>query len=316
MLIYCIVVTYNGMNWIAKCMESLINSSIPLKILIIDNGSVDGTHEFISTHYPDVEVINNGQNLGFAKANNIGIKYILNKGADYLFLLNQDARIEKNTIEELIHVFDARTDAGVVSPIHLNGNNTGLDKGFANYISSDNTPNIVSDLYMGKIQPFYETNFVNAAAWLMNRNCIETVGGFDTSLFYHCGEDNNFCQRVLYHNLKIFICTTTSIFHDREVHDKDFLSSDGKQDQTLYQKVYFADLSLDDSVVEGEIKSQCYRFRRKTVKYFLLFKVRKLRMLYRERKVESKLFSKIMISRKINKIGRMVWINASDIINS
>ena len=72
--IYLIIVTYNAMKWAEKCFSSLRKSSVPVHTMVVDNGSTDGTQEFNKTHFPEVEFIQSAENLGFGKANNLGIE--------------------------------------------------------------------------------------------------------------------------------------------------------------------------------------------------------------------------------------------------
>ena len=85
MKVISIIITYNGSKWVEKCFGSLVKSTHPLKIIAVDNASDDGTPEIIHTKYPEVEVINSEQNLGFGKANNIGLRKALEERADYAF---------------------------------------------------------------------------------------------------------------------------------------------------------------------------------------------------------------------------------------
>ena len=78
----------------------------------------------------------------------------------------------------------------------------------------------VSDGYCKCMKPYYDASFIMAAAWMLSRKCIETVGGFDTLLFSHYEEDVNYCQRVLYHQLRITVNTKCTICHDREKRDQ------------------------------------------------------------------------------------------------
>ena len=180
MKISSIIVTFNASRWIDKCFGSLLNSSVPLHIIVIDNGSTDGTPDILRNNYPLTEIIETGQNLGFSKVNNIGLKIILSKNFDFVFLLNQDAWIEKNTIRKLLDIFINYPDVGIVSPMHLNGTCTGFDYLFSGYLSPKNSPEIIYDLYLNRLKECYKTNFVNAAAWLISTKCIEKVGVFDT----------------------------------------------------------------------------------------------------------------------------------------
>ena len=216
--IFSIIVIYNGMkkNWIQKCFNSIFASSIAIKIIAIDNSSTDESVIFIKENYPQVKLFIAKTNLGFAKANNIGIKYALENNADYFFLLNQDAWVEFDTIEKLVNIAEIESKFGLFIPIHLNSDKSAFEENFLRYFyTNSSTKNAYEYLYLKKEEPnFYETNFVNAAAWLLTKKCIETVGGFDTIMFRHYGEDNNYCHRILYHNLKIAIVPAATICHD------------------------------------------------------------------------------------------------------
>jgi GT2 family glycosyltransferase len=307
-MIVSIIVAHNGIQWYEKCFSSLLNSTIQNEIIVIDNSSNDDTVKFIKEKYPEIQLIVNDENLGFAKANNIGIEYALRKGADFIFLLNQDAWVEQDTLSTLADVFLSVPDAGIVSPIHLNGSNTGLDLGFVDYISRHNTPDFISDLYIGKLNSWYKTNFINAAAWLLSRNCIEKVGGFDTSLFFHYGEDDNYCQRVCYHNFGIYISTIAKIYHDREVRMRGSENSE-KQQPLLYRKVQLANILEDDKKIDSEISAIKYRFKLKIILNLLRFRFDEIQKLKTDLQDNIQLFPMIKRSRKANKHGNMIWLN-------
>lgn len=206
------------MQWIERTLISIRNLNEKYETIVIDNNSKDDTLQFIENTFPEVILLKEKENHGFGKANNIGINKAINDGADNVFLLNQDAYLEPDTIEKLVKVLDMNQRIGVASPIHLNGKGSSLDKLFSFYVAPKlvNTPCLfMSDLYVNTIKPYYEINFVNAAAWLIRKECIEKVGLFD-SLFYHYGEDVNYCQRVKYHHLSLAIVPESKIYHDRE----------------------------------------------------------------------------------------------------
>ncbi len=216
--IYTVIVTYNGLknNWIKKCIDSLENSEIPLPIIVVDNNSADGTVRFIKENYPGVILLESAENLGFGKANNIGIKKAIENNADYFFLLNQDAYIQPDTVKILYNAMEKEPEYGIVSPMHMNGSGTKLDFNFSNYIGPRHCKELCSDFVTNTIQNrIYESQFINAAAWLISRKCIETVGGF-SPVFYHYGEDVNYIHRLQYKNFRIGVQPAAFIFHDRE----------------------------------------------------------------------------------------------------
>ena len=215
--VFVVVVTYNGEKWVDYCFGSLSKSTIPIETVVVDNGSDDDTVEKIKTQYPDVTVIEAGSNLGFGKGNNRGMEYALSNGADYLFLLNQDAKIEPETIEKLVQKQSNNPIIGVLSPIHLNGDGSALDFKFAKFHMPPNKcKGLISDLYLNNdTDKVYEATTLNAAAWLISRKCLKKVGGFHP-LFDHYGEDDYFLQRLFYSGFKAGIYPETVIYHDRD----------------------------------------------------------------------------------------------------
>jgi len=200
-----VIVTFNGENWIEKNINSILTSDYPISILVIDNKSTDNTLAILS-QFPAVEIIKSQHNLGFGKANNIGIQYAFKNKSDAVFLLNQDTRIFKNTISSLVAVLKQNTNLGIISPMHFSGDNETLDANFKTYLKSGikNSNNTI-------VVPF-----VNAAAWLVSKECFEKVGFFEP-IFNHYGEDRNYCNRVIYHGFDIGIDEKSKIIHDRAI---------------------------------------------------------------------------------------------------
>lgn len=213
--VYCIIVTYNAMKWIDKCLGSIKRSTIPIKVVIIDNCSKDETIEYLKMSYPEVHIIVNEQNRGFGQANNQGIEWAYKEGGTHFFLLNQDAWIHDDTIEKLIYVQD-KFNIALVSPIHLNGIGDKYDYNFYRKIIVDeDNRDYVSDLMLGKVKGYYPVFKINAAAWMISRRTVERIGGFDP-VYFHYGEDGNYCQRIKYHNGQVVFVPDAYIHHDRE----------------------------------------------------------------------------------------------------
>jgi GT2 family glycosyltransferase len=211
--IFVIVITYNAEKWIDKCFSSLTDCSIPMHLLAIDNASTDNTVTLIKEKFTQVKIIETGSNLGFGKANNIGLRKALDENADYVFLLNQDAWVERDTIEKLVIVAESEKSYGVISPFHLLPEQKKMEWYFSTYIAPEKCKDLVSDIYFGATKSVYPLEFVNAAAWLISRECLQEVGGFDP-LFPHYGEDEDYCYRVWYKNLKVGVSPEAIIYHD------------------------------------------------------------------------------------------------------
>jgi len=213
MNIHVIISTYNGARWIEKCLKSVFASSIPVKVKLIDNASSDNTLEIISKQFPEVDVTPNYKNIGFGRANNILLRKALNDGADYVFLMNQDAWVDENTIDGLVQIHRQHAEFGIISPTHLNGSGTAFDTLFGIYCRR--SPGFFSDLYLQSVKDLYPINFVNGAFWLISRECLLKTGLFDP-IFPLYGEDLDFVTRARIKGFEIGVAPAYRGFHDRD----------------------------------------------------------------------------------------------------
>ena len=215
--IHIIIVTYNAMKWAERCFNSLRKSSVPVKCFVIDNGSTDGTQEYIKTHFPEVDFTQSESNLGFGKANNIGIEEAYKNGADFFYLMNQDAWLYENSIEKMLEIYNSypnKDEIGIISPIHIDGSEKYLDIFLDQYIAKNyEKTRMISDLYFQTLKPYYEIHFVNAAHWLLPKRTIETIGGFNP-YFFHYGEDDEYTNRIHFHKKKVLLVPGSKVVHD------------------------------------------------------------------------------------------------------
>jgi len=247
-----IIVTYNGISWLSTCLDSC--GTIP--VIVVDNNSSDNTVAFIKENYPKVTLIEATENKGFGAANNIGIAKALEIGAEYFFLLNQDAYLQPNTISRLIECHKENTSFGILSPIHLNGDWSKLDYNFSKYIT-ENKQFQYDSIKLKYNQNCYEFSFINAAGWLLSKEAIDTIGGFDP-LFFHYAEDNNYCQRLLFHGLKIGVVPDVFLAHDREYKTNTAKPDTHKKLQLEERKIK---VSLAD--INKDLNSQLQAFKKK-----------------------------------------------------
>ncbi len=275
--VFFIIVSYNGMSWLPKTLASIPGKH---KTLLIDNNSTDYSVKYTQENYPEAKILLQQNNLGFGQANNMGISYALGNGADYVFLLNQDAYLEDGSLEKLIEVSKKNPQYGVLSPIHLNGEGDKLDEQFSYYLSYKKNQFFYSDFVLNRPKKeVYEVPFVNAAGWLISKKCLNIVGGFDP-IFFHYGEDDNYCQRLKYHNFKMGVVPNCFLRHDREFR-KHISFQKGESDylrrkEILYKREYadpnrpnFSDLNriistskraIFKSLLKLDIKELRYRY--------------------------------------------------------
>ncbi|WP_143961601.1 glycosyltransferase family 2 protein [Litoribacter populi] len=306
--ILCIIISYNGEDYIEKCINSLYLSSINPDIICVDNNSFDSTVSKIKINFPNVKVFVNNQNQGFGQANNIGLSYTLENNYDFAFLLNQDAWVELDTIEKLVKNSLERPEFGILSPIHLNGRGDNIDFHFSNYVNEIRCKGLISDFILERPRKeVYELPFVNAAAWLITKTCIQQIGGFDP-LFFHYGEDDNYCQRAIFHGFKIGIIPEVKIFHDRN--------------QDYVYTYLFHDLKNFDRVVKPKLadinKDFYFEFRKqkRELDSFIFYsiidlKIRRAIKLFKFRSHLMKMKKKIKRSIEINKKIGTNYLNES-----
>jgi GT2 family glycosyltransferase len=212
-----VVVTYNGMAWIEACLRSLLSSCHPTRIIVVDNASSDDTVHFITDHFPGLTLLRSSHNLGFGQANNLGIRLAMDQGARFVFLLNQDARVEADTIGLLVETLESHAGCGIVSPLQFDGKGKDLDLYFRRYL--DQSGVFLPDPMTPETRPpdtrVMATRYVNAAAWMITLDCLRQTGGFDP-IFFHYGEDVNYARRVIHAGYTILVDGQAAVFHDRE----------------------------------------------------------------------------------------------------
>lgn len=258
--IYVIIVTYNAMKWAEKCFRSLIQSSVPVNCIVIDNGSSDGTQEYIKKNFPEVDFIQSEKNLGFGKANNIGIEKAYKEGADFFYLMNQDAWLYPDSLGKLLTVYNDyqnKDEVGIISPMHINGTEKQLDIFLDKYIAINfEKTRLISDLYFQNLKPFYEVKFINAAHWFIPRHTIETVGGFNP-YFFHYGEDVEYANRIHFHKKKVLLVPESKVVHD------------GKQSLSKVDYNKYADLSVETNIINPNLPN-AFQLEKKALKQSMI----------------------------------------------
>lgn len=202
-----VIVTWNGKRYALECLEALhrYESAISPEIIVVDNGSSDGTPAAIRERFPDVRVIENEANFGFAKANNIGMAVSRGK---YVCLVNSDVVIPPGCFEKMIEFMDANSDVGLLGPRMLSPTG-GIGASVMRLPTVWNTlccalglHRIASEskLLGGFEMAGYPYNTIDDVEvltgwfWMIPRAALQQVGGLDERFFMY-GEDIDWCQR-------------------------------------------------------------------------------------------------------------------------
>lgn len=120
-----VVVTWNSREVVGKALESLYQQTYPIsQVVVVDNASADQTGAFVENRFPSVNIVRLKENVGFARANNIGIRHL--KGVHWILLLNPDAFLEPDWLEILLHFATTRPEAGSLAGIILRQQNSSV----------------------------------------------------------------------------------------------------------------------------------------------------------------------------------------------
>ncbi|MBQ4394853.1 MAG: glycosyltransferase family 2 protein [Paludibacteraceae bacterium] len=287
--VFVIIVTYQGKQWYDHCFTSLSKSTLPVQVVVVDNTPGNEDAVYIKSHYPEIHLIKPEENLGFGRANNLGMHYALDHGCDYVFLLNQDAWIESDSIERLVAIAEKHPEFGILSPMQMT-----KEKDHLNILVDDGKQNyeLLSDAYCGNLKEYYLVKYVNAAAWLLPRNTLEIVGGFDP-IFKHYEEDDDYLNRAIYHKLGIAFCPKIQVVHDHTTLRNPF-------EQTVSRHQQFLLLDHVDINKPEHIHSHMRYLLRKTMVSALRLKMKDCRAYYADYKYLRKMRSAILNSRKQN----------------
>lgn len=302
--IFVIIVTYKGHKWYECCFTSLRNSNFPVQTIVVDNASNDGTVEYIREYFPEIHLIESEENLGFGRANNIGMRYALDNGCDYVFLLNQDAWVEPDTLTELVRIAEKYPEYGILSPIHLNADKSSIEAHLLSYIANDKItdPTFVQDLYFNTMKEVYTSKYINAAGWLLPKNTLNTIGGFDP-IFYHYEEDDDYLNRVLYHGLKVGIVPAARMVHDHHAGNSILSNEQLTIRRQQYLLVRFTNLNSQESYT----KYQLYQVR-KVIGCFVRGRWQQLQMWWQDFRYLCKMKNRIIFSRDQNILKQNTWL--------
>lgn len=225
--ILVVIVTYNGMRWLQRCLDSVRSASVKADVFVCDNGSDDGSADFIESHYPEAILVRNGNNTGFARANDLGMRYAIEKGYGFVYLLNQDAWVLPDTFERLVDAFGTGR-WGIVSPMQMRPDLTTPDRRFRRHYHGT----------MERVDVVQPVRFVMAAHWMISADCIKQVGLFSPA-FRHYGEDNNYCDRVRFHGFGIGVLPSAVAVHDRQERKR-------TKPQRIYLNCQYSKVRLSD----------------------------------------------------------------------
>lgn len=208
--VYVVVLNWNGWPDTLKCLNSLEMLDYPnYRVVVVDNGSSDDSVDRIKTAFPNVELIEAGRNLGFAAGNNLGIRFALERGVDYVWLLNNDTKVCPHALTAMVEVAESDPKIGAVGSVLYY-----MDK-----------PERVQAWGGGWVNPWLgisrhflapvsseRIHYITGASLLIRRSVLEEVGLLDEGFFMYW-EDTDFGLRLRKRGYELSVSPNSVVFH-------------------------------------------------------------------------------------------------------
>lgn len=216
-----ILVNYNGADCIIDCLRSIIVQiqSISYEIIVVDNASTDGSPHLIAENFTQVHLLKLSKNVGFGAGNNRGVSIAQGK---YLFFLNPDTYLTENLLPSLIQILETQLHVGIVAPrlIYPDGSLQLSTAWAIGLIGEFKSQQRLKHYQQGRDraqieQQFAQAHFVDialGAAFLMQKELFEKIGGFDETFFMYFDE-SDLCQRLRDRGWKILYLPTNQLVH-------------------------------------------------------------------------------------------------------
>ena len=208
-----VILNWNGKNYLRNCLQSLKKVTYsPLEIIVVDNNSSDGSQEYIEKHYPNVHLIKNKKNYGFAKANNIGFKA---SSGEYVVILNNDTIVTPGFLKACLHDFRDKTQIACVQPQMRLLEKKNLLDGVGAFLTS--TGFLYHFGYLKKITHVIYNSKINifsakGACMLLRRSVIEKIGLFDDDFFIFF-EETDLCFRIWLAGYSVLYEPKSIVYH-------------------------------------------------------------------------------------------------------
>ena len=212
-----IILNYNVRHFLELCLKSVVAAveTIDAEIIVVDNHSTDSSCNMVKTLFPQVNLVENTENLGFSKGNNIGV---LKAQGDFLCILNPDTVVAEDTFTKLLQFAETKHHLGIVGCKLINGSGTFLPESKRNIPY----PNVSLKKILGKPKLYYanqveensigEVSILVGAFMFLKRQVYNEVGGFDEDYFMY-GEDIDLSYKIQKAGYKNYYYGKTTVIH-------------------------------------------------------------------------------------------------------
>lgn len=214
-LVYVVILTWNGKHDLEICLPSVFSTAYPrFAVLVVDNGSDDSTDGWVQATFPQVELLQNGANIGFAAGNNAGISYALVQGAAYIALLNNDIRVDPDWLSTLVSIMEADPTVAIAGSRILSWDGCSVQhtgrsfiRAYCAAMPAPPSAPVHTD------ESTYPAYWACGAAMLLRAATLRELGLFDPAYFIY-GEDVDLSLRAWVHGYRV-VCVPASVVYHR-----------------------------------------------------------------------------------------------------
>jgi len=213
--VFVVILNWNGKDRLADCLRSVFALSYGnFEVVVVDNASRDGSIEDVKNFFSRAHFILNKENVGFSMGMNVGIRFALSKGAEYVWILNNDAECDREALSVLVSAAETHKNPAIFSPRILSPEGWDwFSGGKINYRRMRAEHVFVSD-ESSDGNP-YPTGYLSGCALFLPKKSIEIVGLFDEGYFLYY-EDADLSVRALKKGLDLLVVPKASVIHGEQ----------------------------------------------------------------------------------------------------
>jgi GT2 family glycosyltransferase len=189
-MVFAVILAWNQLKETLECLGSLLPSSYPnMRIVVVDNGSTDGTSDALAREFPNVKRLRTDVNIGLERGYNMGFEYALKNDADYILAMNNDTIVDIRMVENLIQGIQNHPKAGIVSPkiYHYFGDRSRLWCAGARWAAFPPRIKLIgaNAADSPKYQKDFTLPYVTSCCILISREALQKTGLLDPSYFFY-----------------------------------------------------------------------------------------------------------------------------------
>jgi len=215
-LVYTVLLNFNSAEDTINCIESINKITYPnIKIVVVDNNSSDNSVEFLKSSDINFKLILSKDNFGYAKGNNLGIKYALEDSAEYICILNSDVEVEESFLEPIIKLLSENNETGIAGPCICDFENKDRVQSLGAYI------NLYTGLAMGRNkgslyssinESIIDVDYLGGACFVCKKEVFEKIG-LIPEIYFLFYEETEFCLKAKHQGYSLKCIPESRVYH-------------------------------------------------------------------------------------------------------